>query len=360
MCGGSTDTSGMNEQARTQARLAQEAYTWFTNEAGRTQGQRDALSQSALDTQRQQREIATQALQWAGEDRAFQNETTRPLLRQLTSDAMAYDSPERRQQAADAARADVQQSLDSQLRQNSRTLARSGVAPGSGKSLALMQDASVLGAAQRAGAGTQAVRQVEDGGTARRAQAASLAGGLGGSATGNQALALQAGNSSLNAGAAGLNAATSGAGLMNMGFTSGMQGNQSANNMLGRVASMDAADRASDASTLGTIASIAGMFIASTKDAKEPTGSAPGSKSLAAIRELKADRSWRYKPGMGDGGEHNGPYAEDVRKTLGDKAAPGGKVINLQEIDQHAIAALAILRDRFKALDTTLARMEAA
>lgn len=39
--------------------------------------------------------------------------------------------------------------------------------------------------------------------------------------------------------------------------------------------------------------------------------------------------SWNYKEGEGDGGAHIGPMAQDTYKLFGDKAAPGGKSIDL-------------------------------
>ena len=358
MCG-SPNTAGMNAAAEDQARLAREAYTWFQGEAGRTQGMRDDLARSALATQEQQRQLADTSLQWATEDRKFLDETARPLARQLAEDAAGYDTAARREQESSAARADVQMALDGQQAQQRRSLARAGVGLSSGKSLALSEDAALTGALGRAAAGTQAVRNVEATGVQRRTQAAGLAGAVGGNPAAGQALALQAGNAANQSGATALNAATSGTGLMNQAFTLGMQGNQSSSNMLGRVASMDAAQSSSDASTLGTVASIVGMFM-SSKDTKEQNGTTPGKDSLKAIRTLKADRSWQYKPGQGDGGEHNGPYAEEVQLRLGDSAAPGGKMIRPAGIEDHAIPALRSIGQKLKSVDAALSRLEAA
>ena len=50
--------------------------------------------------------------------------------------------------------------------------------------------------------------------------------------------------------------------------------------------------------------------------------------------------SWKYKKGVADEGEHVGAYAEDVQKSFGDKAAPGGKAIDM--ISMHGITLSAV------------------
>ena len=54
--------------------------------------------------------------------------------------------------------------------------------------------------------------------------------------------------------------------------------------------------------------------------------------------------SWRYKDGQGDGGAHVGPMAQNVRKTMGETAAPGGKQIDLISMNGISMAAIGLRR----------------
>lgn len=49
---------------------------------------------------------------------------------------------------------------------------------------------------------------------------------------------------------------------------------------------------------------------------------------------------WKYKAGEGDGDQHFGPMAQDVNRNLGEESAPGGKKIDLVNINGAAMAAV--------------------
>lgn len=49
---------------------------------------------------------------------------------------------------------------------------------------------------------------------------------------------------------------------------------------------------------------------------------------------------WFYKRGVGDGQQHSGPMAQDVKKNLGEDAAPGGKGIDLQTMNGAFFGAI--------------------
>lgn len=64
--------------------------------------------------------------------------------------------------------------------------------------------------------------------------------------------------------------------------------------------------------------------------------------------------SWKYKQGSAadDGGQtHTGPMAQNVRKGLGDVAAPGGKKIDLISMNGHTIGAIKELDKRLLTLE---------
>lgn len=112
-----------------------------------------------------------------------------------------------------------------------RALARSGITPGSARSMTMMQDLAGEQAKARASAGIQATRNIEQQGYARRMDAAGMGQGVFGGQATMQNVATQAGNSSVGNSRAGLDAAMSGAGLMQSGFNTTMQGKQIAGNL---------------------------------------------------------------------------------------------------------------------------------
>ena len=72
-------------------------------------------------------------------------------------------------------------------------------------------------------------------------------------------------------------------------------------------------------------------------------------KALSPRRALKAIAntklfSWKYKPGHEDRDTHEGPMAQDVRRNMGDEAAPGGKKIDLTTMNGNNMAAIQELK----------------
>ena len=88
----------------------------------------------------------------------------------------------------------------------------------------------------------------------------------------------------------------------------------------------------------------------SDKNAKKDIKPVSGTAALKAVKATPVS-SWRYKDGKGDGGAHVGPMAQNVRKTMGETAAPGGKQIDLISMNGISMAAIA-------ALDRKVGRLE--
>ena len=65
---------------------------------------------------------------------------------------------------------------------------------------------------------------------------------------------------------------------------------------------------------------------------------------------------WRYDPAKGgpnDGGKpHVGPMAQRVRQTMGEAAAPGGKEIDLVNMNGRVLAGMQALAQRMKKLES--------
>ncbi len=98
-----------------------------------------------------------------------------------------------------------------------------------------------------------------------------------------------------------------------------------------------------------------GRGIASDKKIKKDVKAHSSEISLSAVRKIPV-KSWKYKPGSvaDDGGQpHVGPMAQDVRASLGDAVAPGGKTIDVVNMNGHTLAAV-------QALDKKVTRLSLA
>lgn len=361
-CGDSPDYSGMNRAAEANAEIAKEALTWYQKVFDETQPQRDAtqaranaVSDAQLASMKQQDTITKDY--WD-----YQKNTFRPVEAKMIDAAMAYDTPERREQEAGQAVADVNTQLgNARDALAARQLSR-GVSSTSGNTAALDRSMAVSGAAAAAGAANQARKNVETVGNARMADVANLGRNLASNQATSAGVALQQGNAAVGNSNSANAASQSGANLMQQGYSTAMQGNQSAGNMYGQVASMQQKDSQMD---LGGIAALgmAGAKIApmlSDENIKSGTGKrAKTALMLEAIMKTPVDEGWHYDPAKGgpdEGGQkHTGPMAQDVQKNMGDKVAPGGKVIDMVSMNGVTMGAVQELAKRLKKVESKVA-----
>jgi hypothetical protein len=365
MCSDAPDTRGVNRAAEANAKIAQEALDWYQDEYARTAGQRDAAAATANQVSQAQLTALNKNTALADEYAAYNRETFRPLEKGIVADAQAYDTPERRMQAQAEAQADVERAVTGQRDATMRATRRMGATPSSGRALA-MTTALDLGAAKlKAGASQQAVKNVEQQGYARRMDAASLGRNLPGNQATSQSIATTAGNSASSNAMAALNAQQSGAAMMGQGFNTAIQGNQSAGNLYGQAAQIQAQSGAD----LGGIASLAkaGGYLYSLSDQtkKRKTGRmADGAQALQEVQATPVHDGWEYDPAKGgpdDGGQpHTGPMAQDVQRTMGDDVAPGGTMIDVVNVMGKTLAATQELAKRVGRMEKALGQGVAA
>jgi hypothetical protein len=260
-CSDAPDNSGMNAAAVSQAEMSREQLAWAKQIYAETAPSRDAAAARAAQVSDVQLEAMRKQTALTDDYAAYQKDTFRPLEQQMVKDASEYDTPERRAAAAGEAMSGVEQQVASQRAASTRNLERSGVAPGSGKSLSL-QGGMDLGAAKlKAGAASTAVKQVETIGAAKKADAVSIGRGLAGNQATSASLALAQGNSSSGqlASVGGINA--QGAALMNSGFAGAQSGMAGAANTYGNIANINA--RANDGSSglWGALGAVGGAFV---------------------------------------------------------------------------------------------------
>lgn len=345
------DNSGINAAALQSAELSKEQLAFIKDVYAEGAGARATASaagmrQSALQETAQGQQIALTDKYSAQQDKQFGYEDT------LRADAQAYDSPERQAANAAKATASVQASLDNTQAQANRNLERSGVAPGSAKSLALSGQLGIQKAMAMAGATNKARTDTEVQGYARKMDSANLARNLASSQATSASTAMNLGNSSVGNAQVPLTVAQSGASMMNSGFSGAGSLNASAGSLYGQSAQITNSANSQGDALMGTLGQVGGAFIASS-DIRLKTGirGIDPDKALKAINHTPVS-NWKYKRGSkaDDGGrEHTGPMAQDVQHTMGDEAAPGGTkldLITMNGMNMAAIQALSAKVDR--------------
>ena len=262
MCGGGGGADkNVGKAALMQAELSKESLDWFKQQYAATAGDRtkaaataDAVSNVQLDTMRDQNARADEL-------NAFDKKYTRPIQERLATEALSYDTPERRQAAASAAAADVQMASSNQQGILSRNLSRQGVNPGSGAALAAQNGNALATAAASAGAQNAARTQVENMGYARMSDAANGGAQMAARAGQSTQMALGAGQAAVGSAQARLGAVTSGIPGMQGAYQQAGQLMGSAGSLYGQNAQAQQAAGNAQAGMYGSLAA-AGMTAA--------------------------------------------------------------------------------------------------
>jgi len=366
LCGSKTDTSGMNAAALANAQVAKDALDWYKQ----AYADQAPLRQQAADTAQTVSDAQLASMQQndaiSNDYWTYQKDTFRPLEGKIIADAQSFDSPERQKQNAARATADVQQAFDSSQGQMQRSLERRGVNPSSGTALALNNQASMQKAAAVAGASNKARTDTELQGYARKMDAANLGRNLASNQATSAGVAMNVGNSAVNNAGIPLTQAQSATTMAGQGFNTAIQGNNSAGGIYGQMAQI----QNQDSGLWGALGGVAGQFAGSAagsakiasflsdKKAKKNIKPVSGTAALKAITATPVS-SWRYQEGQGDGGAHVGPMAQNVRKTMGETAAPGGKQIDLISMNGISMAAIAALDRKVQRLGKQLRQTKA-
>ena len=349
MCSDAPDMTAMNTAAAANAEIAKEALAWYKQQYADQTPAREAATEIAMDVAGQQLGSMRQNDAISKDYWDYQKNTFRPLEQGIVADAQNYDTTARRDAKAAGAVADVGMQAEMARQAQTRGMQRMGVNPASGKMLTMQSQMGLGEAAAKAGAANQARDAVELQGYARKMDAANLGRGLASSQATSAGVALNAGNSAnANAGTP-LTQASQAAATMGQGFSTAIQGNNSAGSLYGQAAQIGS----KDSGLMGALGGIAGQFAGSSagsamlaglsdKNAKKGVKPMSDEKALKAIEKTPVSE-WTYKDGRGDGGTHTGPMAQEVNKNMGDKAAPGGKVLDLVTMNGVTMAGMAAL-----------------
>ena len=363
-CSDAPDTSGMNAAALASAEVGREALAFYKEQFAQAAPVRDRANQIALEVAQQQLDASKSQQAIADDYAAYNKNTFRPLEQGIVADAQTYDTPEKRQAAADAAMSDVNQAFAKTTAATARTLAANGVNPGSARAMAVQQGQAVDQAKANAGAAYLARKGVEATGQALKMDAASLGRNLPSSQTAAVQTALQAGNSAAGNAQTPVNVATQATQTMGQGYGTAISGNQAAGNLYGQAAQIQA--NADNGGLWGALGSLGGAAISKWSDENLKTDITPTDPDQALEEVTSTPVSdWKYSPAKMAAkgipmepdmeGEQTGPMAQDVAATMGEEAAPGGKKINLVAMNGKTMAAVQALDKKVDRLASMIA-----
>lgn len=302
----------------------------------------------------EQLEMMRRANDWSVSDRQRYEEQFRPIEDRMVQDAQTYDSPERQAALAAEAKADVMSNAQQAREQTQRQMASMGLDPRSGRFQGIDRASEIQTGLAAAGAQNRARSQVRREGRALRADVANMGRGLPSQAAAGAGLGLSAGGAAVNTNQASNANFYANQGIMGQGYGGAMQGQAGMASGLNQqyqneMQTWNAQNQASGAlwqgvGQLGMSAATLAMM--SSKKAKQNKKPVKKGKALAAVKGLDVE-SWDYKPGMGDGGSHIGPYAEDFKRETG---KGDGKTINVVDALGVTMKAIQDLDDKVEAM----------
>lgn len=278
------------------------------------------------------------ALTNAATDRARYENTFVPLQDQIISDAKNYDTPEAQAAAAAAAGADTQSAIAGQQAATERQQASMGVNPNSGRFQGIQRAQGLNSALAVAGAKNDARETTRNTGFAMRMGAAGLGANLPQQSMAGTQLGLGAGQAATSALTQANQQFLTSTAIPMQGYSGQMQGYAGQAATLGnlynsQVSAYNAQQQADAAATSGLFEGLgmlggAALTKYSSKEVKEDKQEIPEGKAILAIEAMPVEK-WRYMPGIEDGGEHIGPYAEDMQRVTG---LGDGKTIQIQDV----------------------------
>jgi hypothetical protein len=365
MCSSSApDMSGANAAALAQAELSKEQLAWAKEIYAETAPDRAASTARANAVSDAQLTALTKQTALTDDYADYNKTTFRPLEQSIVADANSYDTVGKTNEAVGKAQADVNAGFSSAQAQQSRSLSRMGVNPSSGRALAMGNQTAIAQAASLAGASSAARDKIELQGYARKMDAANMGRGLASSQATSAGVALNQGNSAAANGMQSGAINAQGNQIMTQGYAGAQSGLAGASQTYLGMANVE--QRAGDNSALmGALGTVAGAYIGkpSDKNIKNSRKKISGKASLDQIKNLPSNEQWRYNKGSlaDDGGKtHQGHMAQDVQRVMGDKAAPGGKVINLEMMASAGLSAIKEVAKGQEKLDRRLVTLENA
>lgn len=315
------------QAAQKQADLGQDWLSFAKDAFEQSKARQETIDKQTADVMAQQQGVADQQLKWAQQDRDRYNNVFVPAQDKFVNTAMNYDTPEKQEEAAAEASADVQNSAAKAQEAQARNAASMGVNPASGRYAGIDQNTVMNTALANAGAQNQARQLVRDKALGLQYQAANMGNILPQQSNQTMGLGLGAGSDAIGLAQRNQQLFNGSTGIVNSGYAGAMSGYQgmsnSLNNLYGNQLSAWQAQNQQNAqkasglgSFLGGVAGIASSFLPSDKNLKTNKRHLRAGAGLEAVNSMPID-TWKYKPGVADEGEHIGTYAQDFKKATG-------------------------------------------
>lgn len=338
------------QAAQKQADLGQDWLSFAKDAFEQSKARQETIDKQTADVMAQQRGVADQQLKWAQQDRDRYNNVFVPVQDKFVNTAMNYDTPEKQEEAAAEASADVQNSAAKAQEAQARNAASMGVNPASGRYAGIDQNTVMNTALANAGAQNQARQLVRDKALGLQYQAANMGNMLPQQSNQTMGLGLGAGSDAIGLAQRNQQLFNGSTGIVNSGYAGAMSGYQgmsnSLNNLYGNQLSAWQAQNQQNAqkasglgSFLGGVAGIASSFLPSDKNLKTNKRRLRAGAGLEAVNSMPID-TWKYKPGVADEGEHIGTYAQDFKKATGKGDGKTIPVVDAVGISMKAIQDL--------------------
>lgn len=256
----------IGQAAAANAQISKDALDYYRAKDAADKPFLDEAKTMALSQARTQAATAAKQEGYADETRKYELSTYRPLEQKIASQALGYDTPERRDAESAQAMADAGSALDANRTNTAREVASRGGDVNSGNFTMSLANAGVRGAAAQAAAGNQARKNVEAVGGAKLADAAALGRGIASTNATQTQLGLSAGNSAVNNAQVPGNISAQQGNQFAQGTGLAIQGNSAAGNLtLGKYNAKNEADKTAASSSnaaMGAMGSVAGMGLA--------------------------------------------------------------------------------------------------
>jgi len=312
----------------------------------------DALTNKVTE---QQLGLATDQANWAREDRNRYNTTFKPIEDDFIDKATNYATDERQAEAAAEARGDVSTAAANARATNERNAASMGISPTSGRYAGVQATTEMNQTLAEAGAANSARQSVRDKGLALQADVVNLGKGLPATAAAGAAGSVSASGTALSGNQATNSQALAAPGIMSQGYSGAMQGYAGMGSTLTQQygLQLDAWKAQQQANAQGAagigsfLGGVASMFsFPSDENVKHDKEEIGDGKALDAVNNMPVTE-WTYDEGVGDGGRHVGPMAQDFQRETG---KGDGKSIAVQD-------AIGILMKATQDLDRKVDRM---
>lgn len=356
MCNDAADTSGQQELARTSSDLSKEQFELQRDVLlpyyMERQANLDKLTSDVTTTNTGiQRDLAAQGADYFD----YSKSTFRPVEQSIVAQSMRDSTPEAYARMASTASARSGAAFSNALSASERDLRSRGINPSSGAGVSSSRMAAIQTALAGGAAYNDAYDSAEQRGYARKLDAAGLGRNLAGASAGAYGAATASG--AATTGAANDSSRTAGS-TIGTPTQYGQLGTQNMGNAIQAQNSVMQAQMGSGTDwgqVLGTAAGVA-MMAMSDKTKKKGIQLLSPKDALRGINKTPVS-AWQYKDG--DDAVHVGPMAQDVRKNMGARAAPGGKLLDLREAKANSGKAVQALQAEVQQLERELKTLSA-